>query len=314
MMKNTSSRDTVTPVTLKWWFQHLKELDDTMTEDQMYDVLDFLNNVDWGTPHMVKLDQLILGVHRKSLDDVLNTVKSKLLVMKDGAESQEQIKRGVIHSHKTLLALEHIKGNAQDVDDETKAYAGELVVLFNRLLNINRVRVIRDIDASEAVQATITSMIMSLGFEHMLDKEVTQALDLNSLIRLSIFKGGQTIVVPTYEEVEQVIASAYFYYLRTYEGLDDNKAQRAVRKQLDIDIETPILNKHYKVLTHMFGNELEDNSSIAETFKSLMTDLKALQVNLKQASANIESGDEFVKVYAGVNKAMLDLTRGLSKL
>lgn len=304
----------ITPDSLSYWFKTLKEIDDNLTEEQIYDILDLMAHIDWGTSSMVSHEQLVTGLCRESLNGVLDTIKSKLLVMKGGAESQEQIKRKLLHSHKTLLALEHIKGNALDVDAETKAYAKELVVLFNRLLNMNKVRVIRDIDASEAVQATITSIIMSLGFERMIDKEVVQALDLNSLIRLSILKGGQTITIPTYEEVEQVIASAYFYYLRTYEGMRDDYAQRAVKKQLDIDVETTVLNKHYKILTHMFGNELEDNPSIAETFKALMSDLKTLQANLKQASANIQSGDEFVKVYAGVNTAMLNLTRGLSKL
>lgn len=170
-------------------------------------------------------------------------------------------------------------------------------------------------DMSNIVRSSVMTLLLKGIMEEKIDKSILNSLDFPSLIRLATSRGGEQITVPTLQEVETVLASTYFFYLRQYEGFSEDDAIKKVRNELNVKVGIREIRNDYNVLLFMYSKELyKDSSTISEALSSIMSSIQAMQEKLLEVLPNIETSDEFLKLYKDVNKSFLNLSRSLACL
>lgn len=170
-------------------------------------------------------------------------------------------------------------------------------------------------DMSNIVRSSVMTLLLKGIMEEKIDKSILNSLDFPSLIRLATSRGGEQITIPTLQQVETVLASAYFFYLRQYEGFSEEDAIKRVRDELNVKVGIKEIRNDYNTLLFMYSKELyKDSSTITETLSSILTSIQAMQEKLLEVLPNIETSDEFLKLYKDVNKSFLNLSRSLACL
>lgn len=168
---------------------------------------------------------------------------------------------------------------------------------------------------AESIKSSIIILLLKEHMKTTIDNDLLDNLDFNSLIRLSLAKGGEDIKVPTYYEVEKSIAEVYYSYLRLFEGLTEDDALTKTKKDLDIGIKRIEAREGYSKIALLYSKEVRnEGSDINSTFINLLNLLKKLQRKLEDSVSNIETPKDFMVVYNDVTNSFLELTRSLSQI
>jgi hypothetical protein len=152
-----------------------------------------------------------------------------------------------------------------------------------------------------------------LNFQTKIDTDVLTAIDFGSLVRLSMLCGGQSIEVPTWDELEHSIATVYYQYLIQYKQLSSARAITAVEKDLGIKIKDKRkLNKDCGVLLKMLNTELDTPSSpVVSQFSAVLNQLQSIQEKLEQSIEQVKDPATVLALYKEINENILNITNGI---
>lgn len=232
--------------------------------------------------------------------------------------------RSKIISQKELIE-NILSGNLDDSVREIRAKLKNIMVqrfkagktVFNnaddqivkRILEQKRFCVFKLDKSNDMFKSSILALLYKVMFNNMIDNKISEALDFNSLIRLSILAGGQTIKIPTLKEIEEMVAGVAFYYLMQIEKSTVESARDKIKNELNINISSSKLFQVSKLVTAAWSRELQRDmkSSINTQLDTILNTLKKLLEQLSDAVSNIQDAGEFAKVYNEVNTAFLQM-------
>lgn len=273
-------------------------------EDLLEQVIDCNNLVE---SKLVSFEHILMGRHER----VLAILKEKLSRLGAGFR-RDTILSTVLEARRLPLALRYIQDSSISVAPEVIEYSNEVISVVNRLYGNNSTYITTQTPQTLLRGYVVTALLM-LHYNTKVDNRLMKALDFNSLVRLSVMHGGETITVPTWAEVEQTITTVYFYYLRHYKDMNNSQAISAIHEELGITIkDIPALNDDYQLLLKMINKELRDGSStINSQFQMTIQKLESLQTSLEDVIKSVEDPQALAKLYAEVNRATLTLAGGI---
>lgn len=192
--------------------------------------------------------------------------------------------------------------------------ATNLDVQLDRLLK-GKVYVSQHHSIYGSIKSLLLVTLLQMNLAKNIDQRLLNSMDFSSLVRTSMSMGGEEVRIPTYNEVEAVIASAYYFYLRNYEGVLEVDARKKVKDDLQIDIGYGQLNQYYNSLLLLYSKEMKrDSTPIVKMLGKISNLIQDIQEKSKEAVMNINSSEEFLSMYKDVNKTFMALSRGMSKL
>lgn len=274
-----------------------RKLPEDSSFEQVSDKIESLHVLDVERPNLLDPRSFLKALLEKKPSQVIYQVRRKLGKLKKITFSQSKIAELLLERSKTeRLRL----GRVRNVD-----------IQLDRLFK-DKVYVSKTLTIYESIRSLLLVTFLSMQLRSVMDESILNALDFCSLVRMSMIKGGESFKVPTYTEVEAVLASTYFFYLKDFEGLSEEVALGRVKKDLQIDIKYRELRSYYNSLAMLYSKEIHrDSTPLAQVLKKLTTLIQDLQERLKESVSNVQDSEEFLRMYKDVNKSFLALSRGL---
>lgn len=215
------------------------------------------------------------------------TLSSKLLSLK--AESYEDIQ-----------------------DHDLHLFVKTALVLFKRLYeNYN----LSKLNSTRVDKVFNSSLYLASILSSDKDKRLYVSLDLANLYRLSLSHGGETLKVPTMEELDELVSTAKVSYEILASNLNDlNRVRRIrdrVRDNYDVFIRFDKLSENVKgvfryLSTDIIDPSLSDDSSLVDSLVTLSSRsdeiINKILDRMENSLNTVDSSTELVKVY----KEMVD--------
>ncbi len=260
-------------------------------------------------PNIIDSEVLLNSDATEGLEQVRVLLRGKL-----GAEcKRSEVLRDLINrkGHMLPLALRYLKGDAPEVHDEVKDFAKHIAVAVNRLYSTERVFV-KALSPTSVARGHVVSMMLMLSFGTKTNDKLLTSLDFNSLVRLSILCGGETVTIPTWAELEETLAVVYYQYLIQYRKMEKPQALKTVRQDLHIEISAKQANKDVRILLKLMDTELNRASSPVTTqLEDVINRLESLQQVLEKSIKEVEDPDTIIDLYREINESIVALAAGL---
>lgn len=175
--------------------------------------------------------------------------------------------------------------------------------------------VIKEQNLYSSVKSTILLIFMKQMIDMTIDKDLTDTVDFNSLSRLSLRAGGTSIEIPTYDQVENILAYSYYAYLILVEDISQDKASVVVKKKLGHSVSVKKAKPYLSKLAMVLSQETyQEKLNVRETFDTLLDVVGDLQEKLKNSLESLDDPEEILKVYTDVSNSFLVLTKAVSKI
>lgn len=192
-------------------------------------------------------------------------------------------------------------------DEELRLFTQTSLVLFKRLWE--------SYDLSKVNHSSIDKVFnSSLYLASILasdqDKRLYVSLDLSNLYRLSLSYGGETLRVPTIDELEELISTAKVSYEILSSDLEDaqslQKIRNKVRDDYSVSIRTDKLQSNVRHVFEYLSTGISDNTTNegSDMISSLMTlSNRSNQIvdkildKLERALEETEDNTELLKLY-----------------
>jgi len=291
---------------------HLQSLYPELNEEQLHEVIDGLgSNHNVETPVLTSASTLLNKDAEQAVLDVKDKIHSKL-----GAPNKRERALWYIldaERHRVPLALKFIQGTVKDVQPEVEHLANVLKAVVHRLYSVSNIATKQGSSVTDLTRSHLIGVMLMLNFQTKIDPQVLTAIDFGSLVRLSMLCGGQTIEIPTWDELEHTIAVVYYQYLIQYKQLSPARAVTAVEKDLGIRIKNKTrLNKDCGVLLKMLNTELDTPSSpVVSQFSAVLSQLQSIQERLEQSISQVKDPAMILKLYKEINENILNLTSSI---
>jgi hypothetical protein len=146
------------------------------------------------------------------------------------------------------------------------------------------------------------------------DKRLYVSLDLANLYRLALAYGGETIKVPTIDDLEELVSTAKVSYEILSSNLEDltkiRRIRDKVRDDYDVFVRFDKLSKNVKGVFRYLSTEISDPSvtdnSLVESLLTLSTRsdqiINRILDKIEFTISTVEDNDELIRVY----KEMVD--------
>lgn len=305
--KNPSSVNTYTRLST-----HLQKMYPELNEEQVQELIDGLgDNHNIQQPVLTSASTLLNKDAEQAVLDVKDKIHSKL-----GAPNKRDNALWYVidkERHRLPLALKYIQGAVKDVQPEVEHLANVLKAVVHRMYNTSNLATKQEGSVTDLTRSHLTGVMLMLNFQTKIDPDVLTAIDFGSLVRLSMLCGGQSIQVPTWDELEHSIATVYYQYLIQYKQLSSVRAIKTVEKDLGIKIKDKTrLNKDCGVLLKMLSTELDTPSSpVVSQFSSVLKQLQSIQERLEQSIEQVKDPATILELYKEVNCNILNITESI---
>lgn len=291
---------------------HLQSLYPELNEEQIQELVGGLgenNNV--KSPVLTSVSTLLNKDVEQAVQDVRDKIHSKL----GAPNKRDNALQYVLDKERDRLplALKYIQGAVKDVQPEVKHLAEVLKTVVHRLYNVSNLATKQGSTVTDLTRSHLIGVMLMLNFQTKIDTDVLTAIDFGSLIRLSMLCGGQTIEVPTWNELEHTIATVYYQYLIQYKQMSSDTAVTSVEKDLGIRIkDRRRLNKDCGVLLKMLSTELDTPSSpVVSQFSTVLSQLQSIQERLEQSIEQVRDPAMVLALYKEINENILNITNGI---
>ena len=291
---------------------HLQKLSPNLDEEQLETLIDELGtNHNLVQPVLTSVETLMSKDVEQAVLDVRSRIHSKL-----GAPSKRDNALWYIldaERDRVPLALKFIQGTVKDVQPEVESVANVLKAVVHRLYDVSNMATKHVGSVTDLTRSHLIGVLLMLNFQTKIDSQVLTAIDFGSLIRLSMLCGGQTVEIPTWDELEHSIAVVYYQYLIQYKQLSQDRAVTAVAKDLGIKIkDRRKLNKDCGVLLKMLNTELDTPSSpVVTQFSAVLSQLQSIQERLERSIEQVEDPATVLALYKEINSNILNITNGI---
>lgn len=149
----------------------------------------------------------------------------------------------------------------------------------------------------------------------MIEQDLSDSLDFNSLVRLSLRLGGKKIEVPTYDKVESLLVSALYSYMILVERASKGQARTVVKKELGISVQKEVVSENLSKLALLYSDEINtDNSDISSMFRKFLRLVTLFQKKMEESVDKIKDNESLLKMYNDMNLSFLTLTKALYKV
>ena len=207
--------------------------------------------------------------------------------------------------------------NVDDItDEELKEFVKISLVLFKRLYESYN---LTDVCISNVRKVFNSTLYLASILSNEEDKRLYISLDLANLYRLALSNGGETIRVPTVEELDELIGTAKISYEILAANLSDKKKIRKLRDRVREDygvfVRFDKLNANVRNLFMYMSSEINEGGPIDDTpmIKSLITltnrsdaIINNLLDKIERSVSEIEDKDELIAIYREmINNLML---------
>lgn len=210
-----------------------------------------------------------------------------------------------------LLSLK-VKNYNDIQDDDLRLFVKTSLVLFKRLYesyNLNNVT------ATKVDKVFNSSLYLASILSSDKDKRLYVSLDLTNLYRLALAHGGETLKVPTMDELDELVSTAKVSYEILSSNLNDlSKIKRIrdkVRDDYDVFVRFDKISDNVKSVFRYLATEVSDSSSVTDN--TLIGSLLSLSTRsdqiinkildrLENCIDTVEDSGELIKVY----KEMID--------
>lgn len=279
-----------------------KQVPDNFSFEEINDKIESLHKKRVKIPNLVNSKLFWESLLQGDTERVVPRLKEKLKALNN------------IPYNKKQIAEILLKINGQKKERLRIGKSENIEVQLDRLF-WDRKYISQHQNISETIKSLLMTGLLNMQLTNYVDDKILNSLDFSSLVRLSMTKGGETIDVPTYSEVELILASTYFFYLKQFEGLSNESAAKKVEKDLQMELDWATLREYYNSLALLYSKELHvDSTPILKVLEKVTHLIQDLQTRLGEAVLNIDTSEGFLKTYKDINKAFLTLSRGLSGL
>lgn len=194
--------------------------------------------------------------------------------------------------------------NIQDLD--LQLFVKTSLVLFKRLYESYN---LSQISSTRVDKVFNSSLYLASILSSDRDKRLYVSLDLANLYRLALAYGGETLRVPTLEELEELVSTAKVSYEILSSNLDDlNKIRRIrdkVRDDYDVFVRFDKLADNVKGVFRYLSTEITDPSttetSLVDSLLTLSTRsdqiINKILDKMENTINTVEDSDELIKVY-----------------
>jgi hypothetical protein len=209
-----------------------------------------------------------------------------------------------------LLSL-RVKNYDDIQDEELRLFVKTSLVLFKRLYesyNLNNV------NATKVEKVFNSSLYLASILSSDKDKRLYVSLDLANLYRLALSYGGETLKVPTVEDLDELVSTAKVSYEILSSNLNDlskiKKIRDRVRDDFDVFVRFDKISENVKGVFRYLATEVSDPSVTDNTLVTSLLTLSSrsdqiinkILDRLENCIDTVEDSDELIKVY----KEMVD--------
>ena len=172
--------------------------------------------------------------------------------------------------------------------DDVKQFKCALVVNVKRLVDyysdspdISKINLDQSIDKSIIILILLSYLSSNSEFSSIPFKLVS-ALDFHNLVRLATVAGGETITIPTVDDLELMVGSCIALSAMLFDGVDAGESRYVAKRFLGLKKDVRKLNKFMRDMfdgmnTNALNLVLDLNSSKGESFVcDLVSHLKAI--------------------------------------
>jgi hypothetical protein len=209
------------------------------------------------------------------------------------------------------LSSKFLSIKAESYDDiqdlELRLFAKTALVLFKRLYESYN---LSKLNSTRVDKVFGSSLYLASILSSERDKRLYVSLDLANLYRLSLAYGGDTLRVPTLEELEELISTAKVSYEILSSNLcDANKIRRIrdkIRDDYDVFVRFDKLSENVKGVFRYLSTEImdpsvaDDNSLVDSLFTlSSRSDkiINKILDRMEDTLATVDKSDDLIKVY-----------------
>jgi hypothetical protein len=195
-------------------------------------------------------------------------------------------------------------------DNDLHLFVKTAVVLFKRLFESYNLSKFNNIRVDKVFNSSLyLASILSLDR----DKRLYVSLDLANLYRLALSCGGETLTVPTIEELDELVSTARVSYEILSTNLDDltkiKNIRDRVRDDYNVFVRFDKLSENVKGVFRYLSTEIMDpdatENSLVDSLLTLSTRsdqiINKVLDRLESTIGEVEDNNELIKVYQEMN-------------
>ena len=260
------------------------------------------------------------NLETQDFDKVSDVVCSTVL-LKSALVTYEELEDCKVSQTRTLIVLHRVRNavtslcmasEAKYLDKICDSSQGDAWIL-NRAEKLRRTP--QAMGFYENMRSVVLVYFIRELMEKKIDRNLMEALDFNSLVRISLRSGGSSVSIPSFNKVESILAHSYYAYLVLVESRTKEYAVEMVKKELDITVEPARAQKDLAKLAIVLDREMkDDNSDMTTLINNALEAMITIQEKLKECLKDVKGVDDVMKLYQDVNKSFLSVTKVLAKL
>jgi len=176
-------------------------------------------------------------------------------------------------------------------DKELYKFVGILTALYKRYFEEYSIKKLQEVDIDSVLRSTL---FLATILSSDIDNRLFVGLDLQNLYRLAVLCGGESIIVPTVEEIEDLVAAAYVVWRMLREGESVEDARVKCRNKLSLRANPVRVDKYIKSLSKFLSVNFRETGSEQNltVIGMLLAVITSLHKTTQQVLEEIEKATE----------------------